>query len=470
MRAQYQQQKPPGFQKESRFRELDELKYAVRSVRKFTPWANQIVILVQDYRGVDPRPDGARGQVPSWLTQENAKGGVPIRLVRHDEFFDDPDGSLPTFNSRAIESQLANLADMEDDVFVYANDDDAFGRPLEPSRFFSPESGFAFALQQDLLVPPNPLGEPDYRGVKGQGEWPALHWSNHLLSQLFGSRSRPYVAHSTEVLATPLLREMAATFSAAFADTAKHRFRGDGQDVHTTFMAVHYVIEMHRSVVLQHFVNHVLDADEDGTLSKAEVATLEQIMGEANRVNGKGMPVTENDRRWDSRNGYQSARICPSSLASCLPADGGISTSAALRRVVQEKLECGDCIHRTLVRASGAGGIEAFLASRSHTPAAEAALARIARYRYSLVNLSQLAFISFKNDDCVAWLEAKKIVANRPAGICLNDDIFNPAAVSGVRMLVARMYADLGLGDDESIGGLDAHPKKCSMTRSRTRG
>src|SRR3990170_8246701 len=107
-----------GDSAEARFRQIDELKYALRSVHLFAPWIRNIYIVTDS-------------PVPAWLDEHPR-----VTIVRSEDFF--PDLSvLPTHNSHAIESQLQHIPGLSEH-FLYSNDDMFFGRPASPDMFFSP--------------------------------------------------------------------------------------------------------------------------------------------------------------------------------------------------------------------------------------------------------------------------------------------------------------------------------------------
>ena len=74
-----------GDDHEARFRQIDELKYALRSVYMFAPWIRRIFIATDS-------------PAPAWLADHPA-----VTIVRSEEFFADP-SVLPTHNSQAVES------------------------------------------------------------------------------------------------------------------------------------------------------------------------------------------------------------------------------------------------------------------------------------------------------------------------------------------------------------------------------
>ncbi|MGE5091249.1 MAG: Stealth CR1 domain-containing protein [Bacillota bacterium] len=109
---------PKLFNPDVRYVEEDELRYSLRSVEAFVPWARKIFIVTDQ-------------QVPSWLNLAHPK----IQLVEQSSLM--PEESwLPTFNSVAIEAQLHRIPGLAEH-FLHVNDDFFFGQPLRKEDFFA---------------------------------------------------------------------------------------------------------------------------------------------------------------------------------------------------------------------------------------------------------------------------------------------------------------------------------------------
>ncbi|KAF9963798.1 Xanthine phosphoribosyltransferase 1 [Mortierella alpina] len=251
-----------------RFRDMDELKYSVRSVAQYaTGMFEKIYILATT---VDSEAN--EGQVPSWLNRTLAEGVVEV--VQHDEIFENT-AFLPTFNSLAIESQMHHIPGLSD-VFLYLNDDVFLGTQMRAADVWTPLYGFVFHLEPTLLVPPTILETPE--NTIAIGEWNSLQYSNYLLSRQFGPRYRPYLAHVPHVLSVPMLQEIQALWPEEFKNTSSHRFRGEGQakDVQVSFFLAHYVMERLRETMLSSYWFHRLDSNQDGVLDWIEREQLVQ--------------------------------------------------------------------------------------------------------------------------------------------------------------------------------------------------
>lgn len=197
---------------EARYRQIDELKYALRSIHLFAPWIRKIFI------ATDSAP-------PPWL-----KDHPRVSLVRSHEHFGDV-SSLPTHNSMAVESQLHNIKGLSEH-FLYSNDDMFFGRPVEPGMFFSPGGVSRFMLSPNRIG----LGEstPHRSGFEN-----SARVNRDLLWKRFGRLATRHLEHCAAPLRRSVLKELEAEFPAEFAATAASRFRA-ASNISVTNSLYHY--------------------------------------------------------------------------------------------------------------------------------------------------------------------------------------------------------------------------------------
>lgn len=103
-----------------RYKNLNELKYSLRSVEKYANFVRKIFIVTAD-------------QIPTWLKISHPK----VHLISHKDIFPEPQGKyLPTFNSVAIELNLHRIPGLSEH-FIYLNDDIFFGRKVHPEHFLT---------------------------------------------------------------------------------------------------------------------------------------------------------------------------------------------------------------------------------------------------------------------------------------------------------------------------------------------
>ncbi|WP_460942926.1 stealth family protein [Okibacterium endophyticum] len=201
-----------GDDSEARFRQIDELKYALRSIYMFAPWIRRIFIATDS-------------PAPHWLAEHPR-----VTLVRSHEHFADT-SVLPTHNSHAVESQLHNIPGLAEH-FLYSNDDMFFGRPVRPELFFSP-GGITKFVEAPTRIG---LGEnnPQRSGFEN-----AARVNRALLRERFGKVTTRHLEHCAAPLRVSVMRELEREFSEEFARTAAARFRS-ATDISVTNSLYHY--------------------------------------------------------------------------------------------------------------------------------------------------------------------------------------------------------------------------------------
>jgi UDP-glucose 4-epimerase len=207
----------------ARYRQLDELRYALRSVYLFAPWIRRIFIVTDS-------------PAPLWLAEHPS-----VTLVPSSEFFADP-ATLPTHNSHAIESQLHHIEGLSEH-FLYSNDDMFFARPVSPEMFFSP-GGITRFIEATTRIG---LGanSPERSGFEN-----AARVNRALLLRRFGRVTTRHLEHAPTPLRRSVLYEMEREFAADFARTAASPFRSSA-DISVTNSLYHYYALMTGRAVVQ---------------------------------------------------------------------------------------------------------------------------------------------------------------------------------------------------------------------------
>lgn len=201
-----------GDDSEARYRQIDELKYALRSVYLFAPWVRRIFIATDS-------------PAPAWLARH-----PKVTIVRSEEMFADT-SVLPTHNSHAVESQLHRIPGLAEH-FLYSNDDMFFGRPVSPSLFFSP-GGITKFVEASTRIG---LGEthPGRSGFEN-----AARVNRALLRERFGKVTTRHLEHCAAPLRKSVMAELEAAFPEEFRRTAASRFRS-ATDISVTNSLYHY--------------------------------------------------------------------------------------------------------------------------------------------------------------------------------------------------------------------------------------
>jgi hypothetical protein len=201
-----------GDDAEARYRQIDELKYALRSVHQNLPWIRTIYIATDS-------------PAPPWLADH-----PQVRIVRSEEFFADP-SVLPTHNSQAVESQLHHIEGLSEH-FLYSNDDMFIGRPLGPETFFSP-GGITRFVEADLRIG---IGENHQRR---SGFENSARVNRALLKERFGRVTTRHLEHAATPLNRTVIERMEQEFAEEFARTAASPFRA-ADNISVTNSLYHY--------------------------------------------------------------------------------------------------------------------------------------------------------------------------------------------------------------------------------------
>ena len=201
-----------GDDSDARFRQIDELKYAQRSVYMFAPWVRRIFIATDS-------------PAPEWLVDHPR-----VTIMNSEDFFPDITG-LPTHNSHAVESQLHHIPGLAEH-FLYSNDDMFFGRPIGPELFFSP-GGITKFIEGPTRIG---LGEND---PTRSGFENAARVNRALLRERFGKVTTRHLEHTAAPLRKSVMQELEAEFPEDFQRTMKSRFRS-ATDISVTNSLYHY--------------------------------------------------------------------------------------------------------------------------------------------------------------------------------------------------------------------------------------
>jgi hypothetical protein len=169
---------------------LDLLRYSLRSLAKYAPWAGNVHLLT------------CRPQVPAWLDTRHPR----LRITHHDEVMDP--ALLPTFNSFAIVQHLHRLPRISR-RFVYFEDDMLLGRAVAP---------------EDFIAYPR-LARTRRAARAGDSPWTAsVAGSNRLLDERFG-RAHRWIHHFPLLMDAQLWPALLGEWPDALARTRASRFR-----------------------------------------------------------------------------------------------------------------------------------------------------------------------------------------------------------------------------------------------------
>ena len=190
---------------ERRFSDNDEIRFCLRSIHNYAPWARTIWLVTDN-------------QIPAAIDRKRAEQ-YNIRIVDHREIFRTYEQLLPTFNSLAIESMLWRIEGLADH-FLYFNDDMMLVGPVEPADFFSNERAKSSCAA---------AGPPCKSSSKeGAASTPATScWAPRCWATRRSISFRR--AHAIYPLLRPAMEQLFEEFKPAFLANAEYRFRSRKQ-------------------------------------------------------------------------------------------------------------------------------------------------------------------------------------------------------------------------------------------------
>jgi len=107
----------------TRFDQVEEIEYAIKSILKFAPYVRRIFLVTDN-------------QIPQFLKNENANNEFEkVEIVDHKEIFKGFEEFLPIFNSNSIETMIFKIPDLAEH-FIYFNDDMFLINETDPTDFF----------------------------------------------------------------------------------------------------------------------------------------------------------------------------------------------------------------------------------------------------------------------------------------------------------------------------------------------
>eukprot|EP00761_Pharyngomonas_kirbyi_P008314 gb/GECH01008325.1/.p1 GENE.gb/GECH01008325.1/~~gb/GECH01008325.1/.p1 ORF type:complete len:408 (+),score=50.15 gb/GECH01008325.1/:1-1224(+) len=205
----------------ARYRDVDQLRYSLRSVHQNAPWVRHIWIVTDD-------------QVPEWLQTANPH----VTVMDHTTIFRSrPHSALPTFNSNAIELNLHHIPGLAE-CFIYMNDDMFLGRRSEPEDFWEHKTGQHVLYFEGWTAA---TSEQEIKALRNIWKKAVAH-TNTLLDRLLGTHGgkRHFYTHGVYFYKKQYLRELEILFGRDIAEAQTHPFR-TSTDVTLPFLYGNYV-------------------------------------------------------------------------------------------------------------------------------------------------------------------------------------------------------------------------------------
>lgn len=200
---------------DARWRNIDELRYSLRSVEQFAPWVNHIYIVTDN-------------QHPEWLDLSHPK----VTIVDHTEIM--PADALPVFSSSAIESTLHRIPGLSEH-FILGNDDTMFTLPTTRETFFTKQGRPIVRLAR--FNRPKALRRGNYHKT--------IRRMQDLIREDFGQKIYLAPHHNFDAyLRSDYDYCITHLHAEQWSATAHHRFRDDS-DLHRSYVSYYMVASGH---------------------------------------------------------------------------------------------------------------------------------------------------------------------------------------------------------------------------------
>lgn len=249
---------------QARFRQHDELRFSLRSLEQHAPWVNHIWIVAAD-------------QVPSWLDTDHPR----VTVVTHREIWSD-EGTLPTFNSHAIEAHLHRIEGLTEH-FLYFNDDVFLGRDCAPELFFE-ANGIQRIFRSRALVPD---GDPRPGEIASES---AGKNARLLLEGLVERRLRTKLSHAPFALRRSVSEEIWDRYRAEVRETTRSVFRRMSDVTLAGALHMYYALATGRAVTSELNYRYV---NVDDPAAEARLRTLTRTPFDVFCLNDTGLHGTD---------------------------------------------------------------------------------------------------------------------------------------------------------------------------------
>ncbi len=186
---------------DKRFVQHRELIYCLRSIKHHAPWYRKIWLVTDN-------------QIPEFLDSDKLAEDR-IFVVDHTLLFKHHPDALPTFNTRAIVSQLDVIEGLSAQ-FIYGNDDFMFGSAVSQDFFFNQDKPVIWGDWQPVL-PANKTT------LFQQGMINAARMVEADPGQFI------HISHGFQPMDKDIIGKLKSCFTNEFANNVQHKFRHRSQ-------------------------------------------------------------------------------------------------------------------------------------------------------------------------------------------------------------------------------------------------
>jgi hypothetical protein len=252
---------------EERFRNRDELKYALRSIELFAPFIRNIYLVTC-------------GQRPSWLNELSDR----ITVVSHEEIYANS-AVLPTFNSSGIETQLHHIEGLAEH-FLYFNDDFMLTDFCTPADFFYANGTMKYFPSEARAVDDD-IDDTREEYLIADGN--AIRLMRHDL----GKHGRFIMQHCPYPSRRSFLYELEKRYQDEFDRCAANRFRSKDDLRPIAFMQYHFAFA--KGLALPSSLSHRYLALYKATIGEQFNGVMKTRKYKSICINDVGVPIDRSE-------------------------------------------------------------------------------------------------------------------------------------------------------------------------------
>ncbi len=201
----------------TRYRQVNEIQYTVKSILKFAPFIENIYIVTDN-------------QTPNFL-KENKDAALynKVKIIDHTTIFRGIEEVLPLFNSNAIETMVHKIPDLAEH-YMYFNDDMFLMNPTTVADFFNQE-GLPIIRGKKMLFESNKLYKkiPLKLGLKKEKTKGYLGYKRKqdYFAKLMGETTKIAVDHTPFPMRKSIMESFFQSNEAIFQNNIQHKFRNE---------------------------------------------------------------------------------------------------------------------------------------------------------------------------------------------------------------------------------------------------
>ena len=226
----------------TRYRQVNEIEYTVKSILKFAPFVENIYIVTDQ-------------QIPEFL-KKSADSDIykNVRIVDHTVIFEGYESFLPVFNSNAIETMVHRIPNLAEH-YIYFNDDMLLMKPTQVSDFFNQEGlpiirGKRKPFESDKLFKKIPI-KLGLKKVKTKG-YLGYNRKQDYFAKLMGETKKIGIDHTPFSMRKSIMNRFFQDHDTIFQNNIKHKFRNE-TNVLTQSIAAYIELKENRNLLLEDY-------------------------------------------------------------------------------------------------------------------------------------------------------------------------------------------------------------------------